>query len=204
MAHFWDLVAAVSITILLIIGGYQVYFMPQRAPMRRPVQLMTWIDEKIPFRPRWVWVYSFLYYPFIVSVILTLDDFRHYAFTVLSYIILLMLQVIIAYLLPVKTPPSWRTYNPRNSLSERFLSVVHHYDSGGNCFPSMHCAVATLTALHLLANIGTGNAFLSSIVIISTLLIFVSTVFTKQHFILDIPAGAALAGIVYWLYQLIY
>ena len=204
MVHFWDYVAATSIAILLIIGGYQVYFTPQRAPLREPVQLMTWIDEKIPFSPGWVWIYSFLYYPFIVSVIFTLDDFRHYAFTVLSYIILLMLQVAIAYLLPVKTPPSWRAYNPRNSISERFLSVVHHYDAGGNCFPSMHCAVATLTALHLLVNIGTGNGLLSAGVIGSTLLIYVSTVFIKQHFILDIPAGAALAAVVYWFYQLIY
>lgn len=204
MLHTSDWVAALSIAVLLIIGGYQIYFLPQRHSFRRPTSLMTSLDRRIPFRPRWVWVYSGLYYPFVVSVIATLDDFRHYAYTALSFIILLCAQLTIAFAWPVQTPPSWRDYDPSNSLSERFLSLVHRYDEGGNCFPSMHVAVATLAACHILGNLGSANSTFSALVILATLLILVSTVFTKQHYLADLPAGFALGAMIYWVFAALY
>lgn len=204
MIHISDWVAALSIAALLILGGYQIYFLPQRYRLRSPISLMTSLDRRIPFRPKWVWVYSGLYYPFIISIIATLDDFRHYAFTAMSFIVLLLAQLIIAFLWPVRTPDSWRDYDSNNSASEKFLALVHSYDEGGNCFPSMHVAVATLAALHILFNLGGTLPIISAVVVLATVLIFVSTTFTKQHFLADLPAGFCLAVVVYWGYSVIY
>ena len=60
----------------------------------------------------------------------------------------------------------------------------------------MHVSVAMLTALHALPSLGI-VAFLFPI------LIALSCVFTKQHYLIDLPAGAVLGGFAYWLYLLV-
>lgn len=204
MSTFLDAAIAFSLAALLIVGGYQVYFLPLRYPLRRPLSLLLSIDSKIPFRPRWVWIYSFLYYPFVVSTILTIRDFRQFAYTAANFMILLVAQVTIAFFFPVKTPDRWRAYNPQSSVSERFLSVVHSVDKGGNCFPSMHVAVVTLSALHAANNLVGHFGMAAYFVFILPIVISLSTLFTKQHFIADVPAGAALAFATYSLHGLMY
>ena len=204
MGSIPDAVVAFCLAALLIVGGYQIYFLPQRYPLRASTNLLLSIDSRIPFRPGWVWIYSFLYYPFIVSTILTIRDFRQFAYICINFLILLIIQVTIAFLFPVRTPPQWRSYDPASSLSTRFLAVVHSVDKGGNCFPSMHIAVATLSALHTASNLLPFYGLWSYAVIILPGLIGLSTVFTKQHYILDIPAGGILGYAVFSLHPLIY
>ncbi|HXT41764.1 MAG TPA: hypothetical protein VN887_17285, partial [Candidatus Angelobacter sp.] len=58
-----DRIVQLVISVFLIVGVYQFYFWCQRNYVARPRELKLAIDEAIPYRPRWVWVYSFLYYP---------------------------------------------------------------------------------------------------------------------------------------------
>lgn len=200
----FDKIIAVIITALVITGAYQIYLIPQSISIRKTVNFPEIFDHKIPFKPKWVWVYTLLYYPFFFSVILTLDSFEHYAYAILSFTILLLLQVAIAFLIPVKTPEEWRAYDPENSWSEKFLSILQSVDRGGNCFPSMHVAIVSLSVCHIWSNASDWLGAWFAAVIAIALLICASTVFTKQHFVLDIPGGAALGGFVYWIFLLIY
>ncbi len=204
MGSLGDAVVAFCLAALLIVGGYQIYFLPQKHPLRVPTSLLLSIDRRIPFRPGWVWVYSFLYYSFIVSTILTIRDFRQFAYTCLNFMILLIAQVTVAFIFPVRTPPDWRSYDPTSSRSARFLSFVHSIDRGGNCFPSMHIAVATLSALHAASNLFPTIGIAAYSVMALPILIAFSTVFTKQHYLLDLPAGAALAYAIFSLHRLMY
>jgi len=61
------------------------------------------------------------------------------------------------------------------------LALVQRFDARSNCFPSVHVSVATLTALH-----GT--------------LIAVSCVLTKQHYLIDLPAGLLCGWLSFVLY----
>ncbi|MEP0521665.1 MAG: phosphatase PAP2 family protein [Hyphomicrobiales bacterium] len=201
---FLDSLILIVITVFVITGAYQIYLLPQNFPNRKARQMSLSFDEKIPFKPVWVWVYTLVYYPFFFSVIFTLDSFRHYAYVILSFTFLLLLQTAIAFLVPVKTPDNWRAYDPENSLSEKFLSILQSVDRGGNCFPSMHVAIVSLSVCHIWANAGDHLGIWFVFVFLVALLICASTVFTKQHFVLDIPAGAVLGGFVYWLFVLIY
>ena len=67
---------------------------------------------------------------------------------------------------------------------------MQRFDDRNNSFPSQHTSVATLTALHLQPELGAA-AFAFPV------LIGASCLFTKQHFVLDIPAGALLGWIAY-------
>lgn len=191
-----DYVFQLTLSVFLIVGVYQFYFWCQRHVIARPRDLELTVDAWIPYWPSWVWIYSFLYYPVILYVNLVVESPRQFTELVVSYILLLMFQIVFFMVFPVITPEKWRTRNTRCTVSERFLAFVHKFDDRTNCFPSMHCSVATLTALHLYPLLGPG-------VFTFPLLIGLSCLFTKQHFLIDVPAGVALGWGAFELFKLL-
>lgn len=181
------------LSVVLIVGGYQFYFWCQRNTVLEPRELRLPIDERIPFRPTWVWIYSFLYYPAILYVNLVLDSPAQFTLVATSYLMLLAFQMAFFLAFPVRTPPHWRQANGRQTLSERFLAFVQRFDAETNSFPSMHVSVAMLTSLHLYPHIGHA-------VWLFPVLIGVSCLFTKQHYFIDLPAGALLGWVDYQLF----
>jgi len=172
-------------TVFLIFGVYQFYFWCQRHPAAAVRQFTFPLDDWIPYRPRWAWVYSFLYYPAILYLNWIVSSPRHFNHLAMSFFILLLGQMAFFVLIPVETPRRWRDLNRGRTLSEKFLLFVRRFDAPSNCFPSMHVSVATLTALHAQAALGPA-------VFLFPALIAASCVFTKQHYVVDLPAGAAL------------
>jgi membrane-associated phospholipid phosphatase len=180
-----DYVIHLVMTVFLIFGVYQFYFWCQRHPQATPRRFAARLDERIPYWPAWAWIYSFLYYPAIAYLNWTVSSPREFNHVAMSFFILLCGQMAFFVFFPVETPTHWRNINAGRSFSERFMRFVHKFDAPSNCFPSMHVSVATLTALHAGATLGP-MAFLFPA------LIAVSCVFTKQHYLVDLPAGAAL------------
>lgn len=178
---------------ILIVGVYQFYFFTQRHTITKVREFNSPIDEKIPFWPSWSWIYSFLYYPAILYINWIVEDSRHFIMIVFSYIILLVMQMTFFMLFPVSTPAHWRSINTGKSWSEKFLLFVQKFDDSSNCFPSMHVSVATLTALLAYSTLGPW-------VFLFPVLIALSCMFTKQHYIIDLPAGAALGWAAYLIY----
>ena len=188
-----DYLVNLVLSAILIVGAYQFYFFTQRHPLRKAVVWRSAIDEAIPFRPRWAWVYSFLYYPAILYLNLLAEDARQFNMMAFSFLMLLFRQMACFWLYPVSTPEHWRSINTGKTPSEQFLLFVQKFDQSSNCFPSMHVSVAMLTALHAYPSLGAW-AFLFPI------LIALSCVFAKQHYLLDLPAGAFLGWVAYLLY----
>jgi membrane-associated phospholipid phosphatase len=185
-----DHVAQLVLSVVLIVGAYQFYFWCQRHPLAPARELGTALDARVPFRPRWVWVYSALYYPVILYVNWIVESPGQYLDLALSYLGLLGLQMVCFLAFPVVTPAAWRAQNPARTWSERFLAFVQRFDARSNSFPSMHTSVAMLTALHLYPRLGAW-AFAFPV------LIGVSCLFTKQHYVIDLPAGAGLGWLAY-------
>lgn len=178
---------------ILIVGAYQFYFFTQRHPMRAARQFHSAWDERIPFVPWWSWIYSFLYYPAILYLNWLVSDARQFTLLAFSFLMLLFMQMLFFWLLPVSTPAHWRSINTGKTASEKFLLFVQKFDQSSNCFPSMHVSVAMLTALHAAPSLGPAAfAF--------PLLIALSCLFTKQHYLIDLPAGAALGWLAHRLY----
>ncbi len=192
-----DRILQLVVSVFLIVGIYQFYFWCQRNPATRPKEFRFGLDNLIPYRPRWVWIYSFLYYPVIVAVNWSVRSSREYLYVAISYLVLLACQMACFTLFPVATPESWRTCNVRRGRSERFLAFVQSLDARSNSFPSMHTSVATLTAFHLLPTLG-------PLVFAFPILIGISCLYTKQHYLIDVPAGALLGTVVFALFRLIY
>ncbi len=188
-----DYVLHLILSVFLIIGVYQFYFWCQRNVIEQPRDLSLGIDERIPYWPSWVWIYSFLYYPVILCINLVVESPREFTHLAISYILLLGFQMVVFILFPVQTPEGWRVRNARRNLSERFLAFVQSIDGRSNSFPSMHCSVAMLTALHLVPHLGPE-------IFAFPVLIGLSCLFTKQHFVIDVPVGLALGWATHELF----
>lgn len=191
-----DYAVNLVLSVIMIIGVYQFYFWCQRNYVAAPRELKLRIDDWIPYWPSWVWIYSCIYYPIILYLNFVIDSPRQFTYVATSYMLLLALQMLFFVLFPVTTPEHWRAYNRRQTLSERFLALVQRFDGRANSFPSMHVSVAVLTALHLVPHLGSA-AFLFP------LLIALSCLFTKQHYVIDVPPGALLGWSAFGAYQVL-
>jgi membrane-associated phospholipid phosphatase len=192
-----DYFVNIVLSVILIVGVYQFYFWCQRNHIAQPRELKLPLDDNIPYWPRWVWIYSCLYYPIIIYINFVMESPRQFVHVAMSFMVLLMMQMVFFVFLPVMVPEEWRVINQRRGHSERFLAFVQRFDARSNSFPSMHTSVATLTALHLYPH--TGPA-----IVLFPVLIALSCLFTKQHYVLDLPAGAALGGVAFWIYRFTY
>ncbi|MDP9361580.1 MAG: phosphatase PAP2 family protein [Acidobacteriota bacterium] len=199
MSSLGDHVAQLILSIFLIVGVYQFYFWCQTNPFSfKTRRLLSPLDQRIPYRPIWVWVYSFLYYPMILIITLTTDSSRQFLYVAISYVALLAIQMALFVTFPVVTPVEWRERAAvPHGRSERFLALVQRFDAPSNSFPSMHTSVAMLTALHLLPSIGVA-------VFAFPLLIALSCLYTKQHYLVDLPAGALLGWMSFRFFHLIF
>jgi membrane-associated phospholipid phosphatase len=193
-----DLIVNFSLAVVLIVGAYQFYFWCQRRTQKRARRFSFKLDNAIRLRPWWVWIYSGAYYPAFGVVVLSTKDLRSFNYMAFSYLLLLGLQMLIFLLFPVEVPPGWRQSRPNApSRSQNLLSFVQRFDARGTCFPSMHISVATLTALHTVRNTNCGWALPASFV----MLIAVSCVLTKQHYIMDVPGGVILGWLSFNVFR---
>jgi membrane-associated phospholipid phosphatase len=71
---------------------------------------------------------------------------------------------------------------------------VQRFDARSNSFPSMHVSVAVLTAFHLQPHLGLLALAFPGLIALSCL-------FTKQHYFLDLPAGALLGWFTFSSYS---
>src|SRR5262249_60890891 len=164
-----------------------------RTTLAPPVHLRLPGAEMVPYRPSWVWIYSFLYSPVTLYTNLVMRSPREFTHLAMSFLLLLVLQMVVFISFPVVTPEEWRPECAPRTRSERFLRFVQRLDARSNSFPSMHTSVATLTALHLYSSLG-------PVAWLFPLLIGLSCLFTKQHYVIDLPAGAGLGALTFWIY----
>lgn len=192
-----DYVVNLTISAFLIVGIYQAYFWCQRMNLAVPRQLKMRIDDWFPYRPGWAWVYSFLYYPVILYINAVMTSSQQFLHVAMSYVILLAMQTLFFLFFPVVTPPEWRDLNQRRTASEKFLAFVQRFDKPSNSFPSMHVSVAMLTALHLQPQLGAWTYLFPT-------LIGISCLYTKQHYVIDLPPGAVLGWFAHYIYVAVF
>ena len=179
------LVLATLVPMYMAIAGWtpgRTLFVPEIA-----------LDRALPLRPEWApiywsqWVFSFL----PVFIVRGVELRRR---TVLAYVTI----VIVAYAGFLLYP----TLAPRPALvagDDIFawsLRQLYDFDPPYNCFPSLHVAYSFLAAL----TAWTVHRGLGSVALAWATLIAISTLFTKQHYIIDVIAGIILAAAAYALF----
>ena len=196
----FDRILELFITTVLIVGGYQFYFWAQRRTWPPARYFETRFDEMIDFDPRWVWIYSGLYYPMILLAALSVPSWQAYAYAVGCFLMLLTVQVTIFATWPTAIPAHWRALveRDRHPRSMRMLDLVWSYDKLRNGLPSMHVSVAMMVDLTIWQN----WPVMGYVGGIFPLLIAASALKTKQHYVADVIPGALLGIAVFfgWRY----
>ena len=151
------------------------------------------LDRAIPLQPGWVlvylsqWVFSFLPV-FVVRGV----ELRRRA--VLAYLTIVIAAYVGFLLYPTLGPRPDRVVGA--GFFAWVLSGVYGFDPPYNCFPSLHVAYSFLAALtcHRV------HRELGLAALLWAALIGVSTLFTRQHYIVDVLAGMAVALAAYLIF----
>lgn len=150
------------------------------------------IDDKIPFIPQFI-VFYVLWYPLFVAVGVPLMIFDGNAFKRYMYFTMAALTLSLVFCVIVPNGQDLRPADMEVSgFSTWLLSKIWSADTNTNVFPSMH----------ILGCIGAvAGAFDSGIfkkwrwvIVVFAVLISASTVFVKQHAVID-TVGAALFAV---------
>ncbi len=195
-----DLIVYLLMCVFLIVGVYQFYFWTQNHPIKKSRSLECKLDNLFSLKPKWVWIYSGLYYPLIILVIATVENMREFNYMAMSYFVLLFMQMFFFLVFPVETPKKWREMVKGDSKSEKMLRLVQSFDKSSNCFPSMHVSVAMLSAMHFMMS----SYNLGLWPLLFPITIGLSALYTKQHFIADLLPGAFLGWIAFKIHLLMY
>ncbi|HEX6899786.1 MAG TPA: phosphatase PAP2 family protein [Thermoanaerobaculia bacterium] len=149
------------------------------------------LDRVFPLRPAWALVYGSLYLFMILLPVLVVRQQEQIRRTVLAYLMVWMTAYVCFLAYPTMAP------RPVEVVGEGFavwgLRFLYSADPPYNCFPSLHVAhsfVSALTCYRIHRGVGIAT-------VLCALLVGVSTLFTKQHYILDVIAGIFLACVAY-------
>jgi membrane-associated phospholipid phosphatase len=161
----------------------------------RPVHVPALpLDRALPLVPAWALVYGCLYLFLILLPVFVVRQEEQIRRTVLAYLTCWIAAYVCFLAYPtIASRPATVTGSGFVLWGLRFL---YNADTPYNCFPSLHVAHSFVSAL----TVWRLHRPLGMVSIVSAALVGLSTLFTKQHYILDVLAGALLAFIAYAIF----
>jgi membrane-associated phospholipid phosphatase len=198
----WSLVAQslnrpypVSFPMLLLVSLVPCYIFIASVSWTRTLHVPEIaLDRFIPLQPAWALIYGVLYVFLILLPFFTVREADHLRRTVLAYLTVWITAFACFLVYPTISP------RPAKVIGRGFaawgLRFLYSADPPYNCFPSIHVAHSFVSAftcrivhrrIGILATVGAA-------------LVALSTLFIKQHYILDVVAGIALAGTAYGVF----
>ena len=164
----------------------QVYFWIQKKfPQGRSLKIKE-IDNKIPFKPKFIVPYL-IFYPYIyLPFLLSLRKPKKFEKITRAFLLAVTIHnlIYIFFQTTIKRPKIKPTDPYR-----RLVKLIYQKDRPLNLFPSWHVSASTLANL-CLTQISRPLAYLMSPL---TVAIVLSTVFIKQHVAVDILGGLTVA-----------
>jgi len=186
-----------TISTLCNLALLAIYFLVQRyneiAERKTIIVEIPSIDDRIPFDPRWIWIYGPLGLS-LSSVILTAAPDHAGALRILfGEALVVAFQCTCFLSVPTSIPQSFRDtslHKPwKGSISLKFLLKLQQVDHFNCAFPSGHCSLSVYAAFALQPILGVWS-------FIVPILIMLSCVFTKQHTIMDTVAGVIVGFVI--------
>ena len=153
------------------------------------------IDESIPFINYSIFIYSSWYILLVlVPYLLYKKDKTMLAKYVASYIICVIIAMIVFVVYPTGVI---RPEVNNDNIVNMIVNLIYWVDTPAiNCLPSLHCAISMLFILVMLVS-KKFNTKTKTIITILSILIMLSTLFTKQHVLIDLITGNILMTIVF-------
>lgn len=193
---FW--LAKLALLLILSPLWTVCYFLPQALAVRTPISIPLWpIDRIVPFAPWWIYPYMSMYLllPLPPAFATTREQLRRY---VIGMSVLFLLAGPIFFLIPIQYPRP-----PIDPAATGLYRLIVGIDQPINTLPSLHAGLTVFTLLY--ANKILRDISASRRIALLTFgwlwagFILYGTLATKQHYFVDLPAGALLALIAHFI-----
>jgi membrane-associated phospholipid phosphatase len=165
--------------------------------------LLTSLDSNIPFIPVFILPYIF-WYGFILGYLIyfCFKDTKVYVKTLTVIVLGELVSFIIFYFFPTTIPRP--LFNDKGIIFD-LVRLIYRHDQPYNCFPSIH-VLTTFSIILGSLHVKNKPIFHSIFIPIVGSLIIISTLFVKQHGILDVFGSIFLSlfmfGIAFYFSQL--
>ena len=185
-----------ALTLLVWLGVYFFVNRLQVEPQRR-LDLAMPLDGKIPFVPQLVLVY-FSTYIFVIQPFVILSEAHQFYWMLTSFGSITVAASLIHAFVPSKIERNEILFT--NGISGKMINLFQKTCKPYGNFPSMHVALSVPVVG---ANFIAIGSTAGSLTLVWAILIALSTLYTKQHYILDVLVGLAggvlIYSLTYWL-----
>lgn len=149
------------------------------------------IDKEIPFLSVFIFPYVYWYIFILLGVVFILSKDRdRYARTLLAIYVAMCICYLFYYFYPVEIS---RPVIANTTIPNRLVNIIYENDRPLNCFPSIHVLNTYIIMRFTKLKDNKSWFWYTNI---SGILIMLSTLFIKQHFILDGVMAIALGEVV--------
>lgn len=154
------------------------------------------LDEKIPLVPWTIVIYFGCYAYWVVNYVIGCRQEQEKAFRFMSADLLAKLVCLLCFLVFPTT--NVRPAIEGSSVWEELMRFLYRVDAADNLFPSIHCLTSAFCFIAVRSNEKIPGWYRAASLFM-TVSIYVSTLTTKQHALVDVIAGVLLAE-ASWLF----
>jgi membrane-associated phospholipid phosphatase len=195
LAALWRLKLQLSAALFAAFGI--PYFVLQRWPVLTPGRFgLTALDVWIGFQPGWIWVYQSVYGLISLPPLLATKR-EELALYARGFLLMTAVAIGFYILMPIEAP------RPADVPRGGMWGLLLMYDRTINTFPSLHVAMATHSLCFAAWLAGGRRGWLVRGArgggVVWLVLVIYSTLATKQHYAVDLPAGVLLGILCQWL-----
>lgn len=158
--------------------------------------LTTTLDMKIPFIKEWVIIYVVCYLFWAVNYILIAREGieKCYRFVFAD----LLSRLICGIIFIVFPTTNIRPILSGNDITSQLMNFIYTVDPATNLFPSIHCLVSWFCFIGIRTSKKV-PLWYKVFSCIFAILVFASTQFTKQHYLIDVAGGVLIAELCYYI-----
>lgn len=158
--------------------------------------LTTSLDRMIPLIPAFSIIYLGCYLFWVVNyiMIVRVSKSHCYRFALAD----LMSRVICGFFFLVVPTTNVRPHLQSTDIFAFLLKMVYVTDAPTRLFPSIHCLVSWFCYIGIRSQ-KTIPKWYQTVSLIFAILVCVSTQVTKQHYVIDVLGGIAIAEFCYWI-----
>jgi len=174
-----------------------LYLTSNHNPIFEPKFLnMWWIDSATPFIPQTIWIYA-SEIPFFLTVYFLSKNLENTNKYLYAFFFLQLVSVAIFVIYPTTYP---RDLFPLTEKLDPFtfslFGSLRVTDAPTNCLPSLHVSSCYLSSFVFLKE----QQKKFPLFFIWASAIAISTLTTKQHYIIDVIVGFLMAVVFYWIF----
>ena len=174
------------------------YFLIQSLVSVSQYNLLMGIDEKIPFVPPFIWVYHSMIPVVVLTAIFLFQKRDIFLGLIFSFIFSGIVMCLFYIFFPSFYPRE--LFVDVSTVSGWLIEMTRFIDAPHNTFPSGHVTFAWLLLFFVnLSQYTRKYSWIKILYFCWAVLVSISTLTLKQHFVVDVISGIILAAISYYL-----